>query len=342
MKMIFINFAISLAIFSMPCISKSSGLNTYDFRDECGFHFLSPYEFTGSSEKCWKVKMTDDDFIIGDHIYSTKELFPNLQGKADSEFFGGKNKNLGAGYFARDAKGKIYTLRESYTQDFYGGISFAILKKKEVISLKKRSDDKIISFLVRIGREDPICIDHDDEECWEKAEKSKWIEKNYECWDGLFFGKDGISGVVVIGLCSPSKSAITFASLDSWQAKLIKSLVVTIGEETSCSSPDFDCNQSNTEIEKIIRADKNLSLLDATLDRNYQQLKVSMNNKGKPLPEDQREWLKERDACKTSECLTETYTRRIDELCTKYSAALDGAFACTLSKDIEFPEQAPE
>jgi uncharacterized protein len=54
---------------------------------------------------------------------------------------------------------------------------------------------------------------------------------------------------------------------------------------------------------------------------------------------DQRAWIKQRNACKTPECLTKVYSQRIDELCAKYPATSGESPACTLVKDIEFSPQ---
>jgi uncharacterized protein YecT (DUF1311 family) len=296
--------------FASECVLAKSDQYTYGVKENCGISFQSSRPFVHENCDFLYDDQKYSPFFYG-HVYAKKEILNNM------------------GYlgFFEEKKGKLFHARKSYNDR--RNVIQTILKKKNVGILKKSNRDIVVVSLLKVS--------YDKE--YGSNESLISIEETYECWDGLFYGK---STGVSIALCSLHKSNDRFASLDSWQAKLIKSLVVTIGEGPLYPSPSFDCAQSNTKIEKAICANKNLSLLDATLDRNYQQLKASMNNKSNQLPEDQREWLKERNACKTSECLTEAYTHRIDELCTKYSAALDGAFACTLSKDIEFPEQAPE
>jgi uncharacterized protein len=128
-------------------------------------------------------------------------------------------------------------------------------------------------------------------------------------------------------LCSFQKPSSKFASLNSWQAHLIKSLVIHSDDNPTTinkPSPSFDCTQARTMVEKTICKDVHISSLDATLTANYKQAQAANTGaKHQQLLDGQRAWLKQRNACKTAECLADSYTRRIEDLCSSISGACE-------------------
>ena len=91
---------------------------------------------------------------------------------------------------------------------------------------------------------------------------------------------------------------------------------VSWGEFPTRFFPSFNCTQARTSVENTICADKNLSRLDFILARNYKALTTM--DIGAKLVTDQRVWLKQRNACKTADCLKNAYETRNKELCTNY------------------------
>jgi uncharacterized protein len=104
----------------------------------------------------------------------------------------------------------------------------------------------------------------------------------------------------------------------SMRARLTRCL----GAILLCSAPvlapaaSFDCAQARTSTEKQICADETLSALDERLGRHYRGALQALPDARECLREDQREWLRTRNSCTDTTCLTQTYLRRL--------AVLDG------------------
>lgn len=81
-------------------------------------------------------------------------------------------------------------------------------------------------------------------------------------------------------------------------------------------SASFDCNRANGFVEKTICADKELSKLDSLLDSSYQKA-IDEADQPSQVKDNQRTWIKKtREACKSVDCLKQTYKQRIEELAT--------------------------
>jgi uncharacterized protein YecT (DUF1311 family) len=142
-----------------------------------------------------------------------------------------------------------------------------------------------------------------------------WIEYKY-ITDGATFGGDNVtqSGKDWNSL-TDIKRAIRAKELE-WVNKAVES--IKISEIT----PSFNCTQAHTLIEQAICDDAHLSSLDAALAANYKQARAENTGaKRQQLLGDQRAWLKQRNICKTAECLSDSYTHRIDELCASISGS---------------------
>lgn len=92
--------------------------------------------------------------------------------------------------------------------------------------------------------------------------------------------------------------------------------------ETTLSTPSFDCSKAHTQVEKTICSDKELSLLDAKLATDYKIVGDKIGDDRIEFTNEQRAWLKQRNTCTSTECLTKTYFQRIDSLCRQYPEQL--------------------
>jgi uncharacterized protein len=91
---------------------------------------------------------------------------------------------------------------------------------------------------------------------------------------------------------------------------LFGSLVLTLPAQAA----SFDCDKAASKIEKLICGDNELSKLDETLSKTYQQALERNDDKQKATKE-QRQWLKEvRNACRDMDCLKAAYQERINKL----------------------------
>lgn len=100
--------------------------------------------------------------------------------------------------------------------------------------------------------------------------------------------------------------------------------------------PSFDCTKASTFSEKAICSDPLLGKLDGALSENYKYMLASDIGDGarNDLKTTQRKWLMERNKCTNSQCLANTYRKRIDEVC-RYPVISGVHPICTNSDDIE-------
>src|SRR6266704_678440 len=73
----------------------------------------------------------------------------------------------------------------------------------------------------------------------------------------------------------------------------------------------FNCAKASTRSERLICSDKKLLELDEKMAGAYRKAYNAASDE-KQLKAEQIEWLKERDACETSECIGRKYESRID------------------------------
>lgn len=108
---------------------------------------------------------------------------------------------------------------------------------------------------------------------------------------------------------------------------------------TFCSMANavsFDCAKASNFAEKTICTSALLSKLDDALSENYQAMQAGDIGDGarKDLRKTQKQWLSERNKCKTENCLVDAYRKRIDENCD-YPVISGVHPICTLSHDIK-------
>lgn len=96
-------------------------------------------------------------------------------------------------------------------------------------------------------------------------------------------------------------------------SKILIALVLLL--TTSAQAASFDCAKAASKIEKMICADPELSKLDEEMVPFYvDAIKYTADPAG--LKIEQRQWLKSRDACEGTDCLTKAYRSRIVALQT--------------------------
>jgi uncharacterized protein len=86
---------------------------------------------------------------------------------------------------------------------------------------------------------------------------------------------------------------------------MIVGLVLSLS--TSAHSASFDCNKASNFVEREVCADKALSSLDEQLSTQYEKINSAQGN----WHESQLHWLKERNNCKTKQCLLAAYQERV-------------------------------
>lgn len=98
----------------------------------------------------------------------------------------------------------------------------------------------------------------------------------------------------------------------------------------------FDCVKASTFVEKSICTDSLLGKLDDALSGNYTDMLSSNIGDGarKNLRVEQKKWLSERNKCTNNKCLTDTYRKRVDEICD-YPVISGVAPACKSSDEIK-------
>lgn len=96
------------------------------------------------------------------------------------------------------------------------------------------------------------------------------------------------------------------------QYKLTKKLYVLLlaSLPITAFSASFDCSKASSPMEKNICGNEVISYLDNTLSTVYKKA-VSKNPS---VRDEQRKWIKERNLCKTDDCLIDSYQSRIDML----------------------------
>ncbi|MDR1461660.1 MAG: hypothetical protein LBI68_00715 [Azoarcus sp.] len=114
----------------------------------------------------------------------------------------------------------------------------------------------------------------------------------------------------------------------------VSCLVALASGSSKYIKPSFNCTMTHLEADKIVCSSKVLSNLDATLAKNYVQIKSHTTRKNRQqLLVDQRAWLKQRNICQTAECLRESYTLRIGQICNDYPVTSDNPLACITAKE---------
>ncbi|WP_175774354.1 lysozyme inhibitor LprI family protein [Burkholderia anthina] len=91
---------------------------------------------------------------------------------------------------------------------------------------------------------------------------------------------------------------------------------------TGAQAASFDCAKASTFVEREICGNPALSRLDDALNKDYQDVVYDFGNWPTEDPPEYRQfiasqkaWLKARNRCTTTQCLVDSYRKRIDVLC---------------------------
>ena len=115
----------------------------------------------------------------------------------------------------------------------------------------------------------------------------------------------------------------------------------------------FDCNKASNYVENTLCTDQHLGEMDSQLSAIYSDyLRAGANlnipsTSLKEIKDEQRAWLARRNKCRNKECITELYTRRINELCLSQAvgyhlpACLNNASHDAVKKVIYFAAENP-
>jgi uncharacterized protein len=80
-------------------------------------------------------------------------------------------------------------------------------------------------------------------------------------------------------------------------------------------SASFDCKKASTAVEKLICKDNTISYYDDLLGQTYKSRVVTSFSKAlSELKSEQRQWLKKRNSCTSTDCILSEYKKRITEL----------------------------
>lgn len=106
---------------------------------------------------------------------------------------------------------------------------------------------------------------------------------------------------------------------------------IALAWTSAAPAASFDCSKARSVIERQICDSDELSQLDERLERHYRGALHVLSNARECLRQDQRAWLRARNACTDETCLRESYLRRLAAL----DALQPGANAIT---DLELPD----
>lgn len=96
---------------------------------------------------------------------------------------------------------------------------------------------------------------------------------------------------------------------------IFSTLLVACG--IALADPSFDCTKAKEDAELAICDSKKLSVIDKVFSDNYRSIinsDIGVTAK-KSIKQEQREWVKKRNACMSNECITKAYISRNDEIC---------------------------
>lgn len=91
---------------------------------------------------------------------------------------------------------------------------------------------------------------------------------------------------------------------------------VAAENENTIPTPSFDCTKAETKVEKLICSNLELAELDAHVSRAYKQETAPSRDADyvETTKKAQKEWLKERNTCETTECLKQKLLSRYESL----------------------------
>ncbi|MGF6761431.1 uncharacterized protein P3T24_001744 [Paraburkholderia sp. GAS33] len=93
----------------------------------------------------------------------------------------------------------------------------------------------------------------------------------------------------------------------------VATLALTLSTAAFAEGPAFDCSKASSKVEKMICADPTLSSTDSVNADIYKEVVQTADNPNQ-VKQEQRQWLKTRNACQTVDCIAKAYDTRYNQL----------------------------
>jgi uncharacterized protein len=93
----------------------------------------------------------------------------------------------------------------------------------------------------------------------------------------------------------------------------VATLALTLSTVAFADGPAFDCSKASSKVEKMICADPTLSSTDSVNADIYKEVVRTADNPNQ-VKQEQRQWLKVRNACQTVDCIAKAYDTRYNQL----------------------------
>lgn len=97
------------------------------------------------------------------------------------------------------------------------------------------------------------------------------------------------------------------------KAVTVAALLLVLSTAAFADGPAFNCATASSKVEKMICGDSALSGADSVNADLYKEVLQSADNPNQ-VKQEQRQWLKSRNACQTVDCLAKAYNARYDQL----------------------------
>lgn len=94
---------------------------------------------------------------------------------------------------------------------------------------------------------------------------------------------------------------------------IVATWLLTLSTVAFADGPAFNCAKATTKVEKMICADQTLSSADSVNTDLYKEVVQTADNPNQ-VKQEQRLWLKARNACQTVDCIAKAYDTRYNQL----------------------------
>lgn len=93
----------------------------------------------------------------------------------------------------------------------------------------------------------------------------------------------------------------------------VAALLLAVSTAALADGPAFNCAKASSKVEKMICGDSALSDADSVNADLYKEVLRTSDNPNQ-VKQEQRQWLKVRNACQTADCLADAYNSRYNQL----------------------------
>ncbi|MFM0390783.1 lysozyme inhibitor LprI family protein [Paraburkholderia phytofirmans] len=90
-------------------------------------------------------------------------------------------------------------------------------------------------------------------------------------------------------------------------------LLVASSTAAFADGPAFNCAKASSQVEKMICADPTLSAADSVNADLYREVLQASDSQNQ-VKQQQRQWLRTRNACQTVDCIAKAYDTRYNQL----------------------------